>query len=187
MHEHGGLGVPVRLRADVDSVHHQIHFAAGLRELHQAPQDAGNPIHVFHSAVHRDLGAGRDGEPFQGNALRLGQIQSCEDAPAFWFGYGAQILARISQHQNAGHALGIPGGEVADDADDDVGFVLTIGTIDGDQTAFRVKIMLDKIAGGKFRPRVFRSGCEHFDDFVRIDEPALAHANDFLVVFGQRS
>ena len=45
-------------------------------------------------------------------------------------------------------------GEVADDANDDVGLVLTIGTIDRDQTAFRVKIVLDKIAGGKFRPRV---------------------------------
>ena len=32
----------------------------------------------------------------------------------------------------------------------------------------------------------FRSGREHFDDFVRVDEPALAHADDFLVVFGQR-
>ena len=46
--------------------------------------------------------------------------------------------------------------------------------------------MLDKIAGGKFRSRVFRSGREHLDDFVRVDEPALAHADDFLVVFGQR-
>ena len=46
--------------------------------------------------------------------------------------------------------------------------------------------MLDKIAGGKFRPRMFRSGREHFDNFVRIDEPTLAHANDFLVIFGQR-
>jgi hypothetical protein len=33
---------------------------------------------------------------------------------------------------------------------------------------------------------VFRSGREHFDDFVRVDESALAHADDFLVVFGQR-
>jgi hypothetical protein len=48
-------------------------------------------------------------------------------------------------------------GKVADDANDDVGFVLTVGTIDGDQAAIRVKVMLDKIAGGKFRPRVFRS------------------------------
>src|ERR1039458_6485482 len=46
--------------------------------------------------------------------------------------------------------------------------------------------MLDKIAGGKFRPRVFRSGREHLDDFVRVDKAALAHAKDFLVVFGQR-
>ena len=46
--------------------------------------------------------------------------------------------------------------------------------------------MLDKIAGGKFRSCVFRSGCQHSDDFVGVDEPALAHADDFLVVFGQR-
>ena len=77
-------------------------------------------------------------------------------------------------------------GEVANDANDDVGFVLTIGTIDRNQTAVRVKIVLDKIAGGKFGPRVFRSGREHFDDFVRVDQPALAHADDLLVVLGQR-
>ena len=109
VHEHGGFGVPVGLRADVDPVHHQIHFAARLRELDQAAQDAGDPIHVLHAAVHRDLGAGRDGEPLQGNALRFGQIQSGEDAPAFGFGDGAQILARISQQQNPRHAFGILG------------------------------------------------------------------------------
>ncbi len=98
----------------------------------------------------------------------------------------AQILARISQQQNAGHALGILGGKVANHANHDVGFVLAVGTIDRDQTASRVKIMLDEIASGKFRPRVFGSRREHFDDFVRIDEPALPHADDLLVVFGQR-
>ena len=126
------------------------------------------------------------GNHSSGTPFCLGQIQSREDAPAFRFGDGAQILARISQQQDPRHALGILGGKVADDANDDVGFVLAIGTIDGNQTAFGVKIVLDKIAGGKFRPRVFRSGREHLDDFVRVDEPALAHADNFLVVFGQR-
>ena len=69
-------------------------------------------------------------------ALALRQIQSREDQPAFRFSDGAQILAGISQHQNAGHALWILGGKVADDANDDVGFILTIRTIDSDQTAF---------------------------------------------------
>ena len=59
-------------------------------------------------------------------------------------------------------------------------------TIDGHEATGRVEVMLDKIARGKFRSRMLRSGGEHFDDFVRVDEPALAHAYDFLIIFGQR-
>ena len=35
VHKHGGLGVPVGLRADIDPVNHQINFAARLCELDQ--------------------------------------------------------------------------------------------------------------------------------------------------------
>ena len=93
------------------------------------------------------------GNHSRGTPLRLGQIQSGDDAPAFGFGESAQVLARISQQQNPRHALGILGGKVADDANDDVGLVLTVGTIDGEQIALRVEVVLDKIAGGKFGPR----------------------------------
>ena len=38
----------------------------------------------------------------------------------------------------------------------------------------------------RFGPRVFLGGCEQVNDFVRIDESTLAHADNFLLVFGQR-
>ena len=76
--------------------------------------------------------------------------------------------------------------KVANDAHDDVGFVLAIGTIHRNQIALRLQIVLDKIARRKFGSRVFPSGCEHLDDLVRIDESALAHADDFLVVLAER-
>ncbi len=63
----------------------------------------------------------------------------------------AQILAGISQQQNTRHALGILGGEIANDAHDDVGLVLAVGTTDRNQPAVGVQIVLDEIAGRKFR------------------------------------
>ncbi len=60
------------------------------------------------------------------------------------------------------------------------------GTIDRYQTTVRMKIVLDKIAVGKFRARVFPIRREHFDDFVGIDESPPAHPDNFLVVLGER-
>ena len=64
--------------------------------------------------------------------------------------------------------------------------VLAVGTIDRNQSPLRAKIVLDKIPGRKFGSRNFASGGEHLDDLVRIDQPALAHADDFLVVLAER-
>ena len=105
--------------------------------------------------------------------------------PAFGFGEGSQVLARISQQQDPHHALGILGGKVANDAGDDVGFVLAVRTIDRNQPSLRAKIVLDKIPGRKFGSRNFASGGKHFDDLVGIDQPALAHADDFLIVLAR--
>ena len=65
VHQHRRLGVPVRLRADVDADDHDVHLAARLRELDQPPQHAGDPVHVLGAALHRDLGARRDREPLE--------------------------------------------------------------------------------------------------------------------------
>ena len=46
---------------------------------------------------------------------------------------------------------------------------LSIGTIDRNQTAVGIKIVFHEIAGRKFGRVSFRSGRQHFDDFIRID------------------
>ena len=186
VHQHGRLGVPVGLRPHVDPIDDEIHFAACLRKLDQAAQDAGDPVHVFHAALHRDLRPGRDWEPLKRHAHLIGEIQCGKDSPAFGFGECAQVPARISHQQHARHALGILGGKVADNSNDDVGFVLPVGTINRCQMAVRMKIVLDKIAVGKFGPRVFAIGRQHFDDFVGIDQSPPPHPDNFLVVLGQR-
>ena len=65
VHQHRRLGVPVRLGADVDAGDDDVDLVAGLGELDQPAQHGGDPVHVLGAAVHRDAGAGRQGEPLQ--------------------------------------------------------------------------------------------------------------------------
>ncbi len=58
-----------------------------------------------------------------------------------------------------------------------------MGPVYGEQTALGIKIMLDKIAGREFGSRVFQGRREHSYDFVRVDKSALAHTNDFPLIF----
>ena len=55
VHQHRRLGVPVRLRADVDARDDDVELAAGLRELDDPAQHGRDPVHVLGAAVHRDL------------------------------------------------------------------------------------------------------------------------------------
>ena len=186
VHEHGGFGVPVRLSTNIDAVDDQIYFATDLRELHDAAQNAGNPIHILDAALHGNLRASRDRKPLEGYALLFGQVQCCDDAPAFWFGEGAKVFTRISHQQDAGHAFGVPGGKVADETSDNVGFVLSVRTVDRDQPIVRIEIMLAEFARREFGPCVFGRGREHLDDFVGVGQSAFAHPQDLLVVLRQR-
>ena len=106
--------------------------------------------------------------------------------PAFGLGNCAQVPARIAHQNDTRHALGILTGEVTDDAHDDVGFVLSIRTVNRNQTAVGIKIVFHKIAGRKLRCYPFRNGRQHFDDFIRVDHSALAHADNLLGVVIQR-
>ena len=91
------------------------------------------------------------GEPLERNVLLFGEFQGSENAPAFRLGERTQVLAGIPQQHDACHAFGILVGEVANDADDDVGLVLAIRTIDRDQPALGIEIVLDELAGRKLR------------------------------------
>ena len=77
VHEHGGLGVPVRLRTHVDPGDDNVHLAADLGELDQAAQHGGDPVHVLGAAVHGYPGAGRQREPLDRHSDPFGQV----DAP----------------------------------------------------------------------------------------------------------
>ena len=186
VHEHGGFGVPIRLGSDVDAVHEQVDFAARLRELDEPPQDTRNPVHVLDAAVHRNLCACGDGEPFQRDALLLGQIQRRQDALALCFGEGAKILAGIAQQHDAGHTFGIASREVADHAHDNVRLVLAVWANHGDEVVFGIEIVFHKFARRKLGPGVLRRGCEHPNNLVWVNEATLAHADNFLFIFGQR-
>ena len=54
VHEHRGLGVPVRLGADVDAGDDDVDLAAGLGELMIRRSARRDPVHVLGAAVHRD-------------------------------------------------------------------------------------------------------------------------------------
>jgi hypothetical protein len=77
--QHRRLGVPVRLRADVDAGDDDVDLAAGLRERDDAPQGARHPVHVLRAAVHRDAGAGGQREPLDGDAALLGEVERGDD------------------------------------------------------------------------------------------------------------
>src|ERR687893_383590 len=75
VHEHRGLGVPVRLGADVDPGDDDFDLPAGLGELDDPAQRPGDPVHVLRAAVHGDARAGGQREPLDRDAALLGQVE----------------------------------------------------------------------------------------------------------------
>ena len=116
---------------------HDVDLAAGLGELDDPPQHGGDPVHVLGAAVHRDPRAGREREPLERHAERLGEVERGDDAPALRLGQRAERLGRVAEQDDAQHALGVALGDVADDADDDAGGVGADGPVDGDQARRR--------------------------------------------------
>ena len=58
VHQHGCLGVPVRLGSDVDARDDDVDLAAFLRELDDSLQCTCHPIHVLGTRIHRDARSG---------------------------------------------------------------------------------------------------------------------------------
>ncbi len=105
MHQHRRLGVPVRLRADVDAGDDDVDLAAVLGEAHDPPQRRRDPVHVLGAGVHRDLRAGRQREPLDRHAELLGEVERGDHAPALGLGERAERARRVAEHDHAQHAL----------------------------------------------------------------------------------
>ena len=56
VHEHGSLGIPIGLGANIDAVDDHVDLATSLGELDDAPQRPGDPVHILGTALHRDPG-----------------------------------------------------------------------------------------------------------------------------------
>ena len=149
VHQHGRLGVPVRLGAHVHPGDDDVDLAAALGELDQAAQHRADPVHVLGAAVHRDLGARGQREPFDRHPHPLGQVQRRDDPPALGLGDIAQPAGGVAEQRHPGHALGHLLGVVAQQADDDVGGVAAVRSRHGREVArvFRVvEVVLDELA-----------------------------------------
>jgi hypothetical protein len=186
VHQHGGLGVPVGLGADVDAVDHQVDLPAGLGELHQAAQHAGDPVHVLGAGVHRDPGARGDGEPLQRHAEPLGQVDGGDDAGALRLGERAELPGGVAEEHHAGDALGVDGGEVADHPDHHAGAVAAVGPVHGLKPPVAVQVVLGEVAGWEIGAGLPAAGGEHADQLVGVDQPAPAEPHHALPVGGQR-
>ena len=146
MHEHRGLGVPVRLGADVYAGDHDVQLVAALGELDDPAQHGRDPVHVLGAAVHGDLGPGREREPLDRHTELLRQVEGGDDAHALRLGERAERLGGISQQRNAQHPFRVPRGVGAREPDHDAGRVGGRRAVDGFQAAALVEVVLLELA-----------------------------------------
>ncbi len=159
VHQHGGFGVPVGLRADVDAVDHQIDFAARLGELDQ-PRSTRAIQSMFSTPLSMEI---------------LAPAERVNHSSGMRFSWQDRSAARMRRHSGSAIAprslLGSPSsrtrvmpsgyfaGEVANHADDDVGLVLAVGgRSTGTRRSLGIEIVLDEFAGRKFGPRIVGAG-----------------------------
>ena len=109
VHEHRRLGVPVRLRPDVDAGDDDVDLVPGLGELDDPLERLGHPVHVLGAGVHRDARAGRQREPLDRQAALLGEVERGDDPGALGLGHGAQGPQRVAAEQHPADALGVQG------------------------------------------------------------------------------
>jgi hypothetical protein len=145
----------------------------------------GDPVHVLGAALHRDFRAGREREPFERYTHALGQVECGKDTFALGLRQRTHLLVRVAKQRDAGHPFGILRGHVSYDADDDIGAVLTVGTVDRHQFAGPVEVILDEITRRQAGLHPFARG-QHAQQLVRVGESPLPHAHDLLVVVGER-
>ena len=186
VHEHRRLGVPVRLRADVDAADDDVDLAAGLGELHDPPQRRGHPVHVLRAGVHRDLRARGDGEPLDGDLELLGEVERGDHPPALGLGQRAERARRVAEQRDAQHPLRVALGAVADQPDDDAGLVRGRRPVDRDELAVVVEVVLDELAGRDRRAGLGALGREQLDDLGRVQRAAAAGGDDPLRALVER-
>ena len=114
----------------------------------------------------------------------LRQVERRQDAGALRLGQRSDFLARIAEDDHPRHPVRVLVGVVRDDADDDVGGVAPVRTIDGNQ-ARPFEIVLDEEPGRQVGLRLARRR-EHSHQLVGVRQAALPHPYDLLRVLGDR-
>ena len=146
VHQHRRFGIPIRLRADVDSRDDDVDLTAVLGERDDSAKRARHPVHVLGAAVHRNGGAGGQGEPLDRYRQLLGEIERRDHPSTFGFGHRAQRLRRVTEQGHAGHSLGVARRRSRHRADDEAGGVASVRTVDGHKRAGRVEVVFDEPA-----------------------------------------
>ena len=127
VHEHRGLGVPVRLGADVDPGDHDVDLAAGLGELDDPLERGGDPVHVLGAR-----GPSRSGRPPTARTTRPARrIRSARSSAAMTrralrLRQRAERLGRVAEQHHPGDALGVQLRRRGDHAGDDRRGVLAL-------------------------------------------------------------
>ena len=178
VHQHRRFGVPIRLRADVDSRDDDVDLTAVLGERDDSAQRARHPVHVLGATLHRNGGAGGQGEPLDRRRQLFGEIERRDHAGAFGFGHRAQRFRRVTEQGDAGHALGVAGRRPRHHADDEAGGVAPIRTVHRYQRAGLVEVVFDEAALG---------AGETWDQLVRVDQAAGLRTLHLLRVLVERA
>jgi hypothetical protein len=98
VHEHRRLGVPVRLRADVDARDDDVDLAAVLGELDDPAQRAATQS-MFSVPESIEIRRRRQREPLDGHAELLGEVERGDDAPALRLGQRAERARRVAEQR----------------------------------------------------------------------------------------
>ena len=146
MHQHRRLGVPVRLRADVDAGDDNVDLAAVLGEFDDLLQGRRHPVHVLGTGLHRHPGACGQCVPFQRDVPLLGQFQRRDHPAAFLLGQRAESLRRVTEQHHTRDALRILLGGGGHQAGDDRGLVQAPGPVHRNQGAVVGQVVFGEIA-----------------------------------------
>jgi len=144
--EHRRLGVPVGLRSHVDAGDDDVHLTAGLGERDQTTQDTRHPVHVLGTAVHRDLGARRQGEPLDRDLHLLGEVEGSHHQGTLRLCHRTEGFGRVTEQRHPRHTLGVAVGRGGHQPRNDPGPVLAGRSVDGHETAVVVEVVLGETA-----------------------------------------
>ncbi len=182
VHQHGRLGVPVRLRADVDAGHHDVDLATRLGELDDAAQRGAHPVHVLGAGIHRDPRPRAERVPLHRDAELLGQVEGGDDPAALRLGHGAQAAGRVAGEHHAGDPVRVERGAGGHLAADDAGLVPAGRTVDRHQPVGFARGDLGEVEFDQFAA----APGQRLGELVGVDQPAAAGAQHLGGVVVQR-